>query len=413
MNEQKIITLASRLVTAGVTQNSEEVEKISSELAAELRQPNENIHTENVYGFERSYSGFLKFTLQEISKMPKEFSKTFRAEGCTIHYRKRYRGKDGKHFTYEARYRKNGYNISVSGKTLDEIRERFIIALRNSENGGTALKVPNTFNKFAQYFFVNFYQRKVKPSTYTGNIYKYNKHIKPVLEELPLSRVTPKQCQVLLDNLNAKGMGKTADEVFSILNGIFKAAIKHSLIQHNPLDLVTHSQHERKHGHALSKSEETLLLSATAGTKYQLLYAVALYTGMRPNEYRTARIEGDFIICVNSKQKNGKTAHKRIPICPMLRGYIKGDTVLAFPGEFYMRDKMKAVLPDHILYDLRTTFNSRCVECGVADIARKLFMGHSLGALDNAYTQVSDEYLKTEGNKISYDLPPILPPNSK
>ena len=62
--------------------------------------------------------------------------------------------------------------------------------------------------------------------------------------------------------------------------------------------------------------------------------------------------------------------------------------------------KGKEILPNHKLYDLRTTFYSRCIECGVADVAQKLFVGHSLGELGNAYTDVSDEYLLKEGKKI-------------
>ena len=39
------------------------------------------------------------------------------------------------------------------------------------------------------------------------------------------------------------------------------------------------------------------------------------------------------------------------------------------------------------------------------DNARKLMMGHSLGKLANAYTDVSDDYLIKEAAKISYPLP--------
>ena len=58
------------------------------------------------------------------------------------------------------------------------------------------------------------------------------------------------------------------------------------------------------------------------------------------------------------------------------------------------------VLPNHIFYDLRTTFYTRCEECGVAPPARDHFVGHSSGVLNNTYTDLSDEYLLKEGEKL-------------
>ena len=43
--------------------------------------------------------------------------------------------------------------------------------------------------------------------------------------------------------------------------------------------------------------------------------------------------------------------------------------------------EVKQILPNHKLYDLRTTFYTRCMECGVAEIAIKKFVGHTLGGL--------------------------------
>jgi hypothetical protein len=55
----------------------------------------------------------------------------------------------------------------------------------------------------------------------------------------------------------------------------------------------------------------------------------------------------------------------------MLKPYIEGVKEIAFYKPYTLREKIKEILPNHILYDLRTTFYSRCIECGVADVAQK------------------------------------------
>ncbi len=86
----------------------------------------------------------------------------------------------------------------------------------------------------------------------------------------------------------------------------------------------------------------------------------------------------------------------------MLAPYIKDTQEIKFLGLKKLREKFNSIIKNHILYDLRTTFYSRCIECGVSEIAQKLFVGHSLGELGNAYTDVSDEFLLREGAKLKY-----------
>ncbi len=401
MINQNLLSLASKLILASTTGDETELNAVSERLAHELKH-----FTKEKPGrspvLDNSVSGFLKFTNKEISKMPKSFRRTFRAEGQTVCYRKRKRGKIYAAFSYEARYRRRGYNISVSAPSLELLKLRFIEALCGYEQNLFSAKVPTTFHEFSMYYFENFRKRKVKPLTLENDLYRYNNHLKPVFGFTPLKFITPAQCQKLIDDIIDKGHGKTADEIFSLLNVIFKMAIAHGIIDRNPLAIVIKEKHQCKHGSALKLSEEHRLLKETTGTRYQLLFAVALYTGMRPNEYATARIEGNFIVAVNSKRKTKAIEYKRIPISPMLRPYLDGVTELQFPRIEYMRDKFNSILPGHRLYDLRTTFYTRCQECGIADVARMEFVGHSLGALGDAYTDLSDEFLLKEGEKLDY-----------
>lgn len=256
------------------------------------------------------------------------------------------------------------------------------------------------FGDFALYYFDTFRKRKVAPKTMSNDMSRYNAHIAPVFGQMPLSAITPELVQKLVDSLQSKP--KTAHEVFTLVNVVIKAAIKHNIIAHNPCDLVLLPEYEKQHGKALTKDKERKLLLMTDGTPYQTMFAVALYTGLRPNEYRTARIDGGFIVAKNSKQKDGKLHTKRIPITPMLAPYIPENKILPTAHKNSMTAHFKPILPAHKLYDMRTTFYSRCIECGISDIARKLFMGHTLGALGNAYTDTSDEWLISEGNKLNY-----------
>lgn len=344
-----------------------------------------------------AWGKYLEFTQKEISSMPQKYRKMFRTGKLRAYIRERRRGNS---INYEVRCRMDGICISAGGTTKEEARKRFIEKLNAVESGVTP--TPTKFGEFIKFYFENFRKRKVVEQTYLRDVARVKKHVLPVLGEIRISAITPSICQNLIDGLS----GKTAEEVFSLLSQTFKCAIAHRIVPFSPLDTLLRPSHERKHGHALKKQEERQLLE-TSG-KYTESFAIALYTGMRPNEYETVRREGDLLIAKNSKRKGKKIEYKRIPINPMLRPYISDSPKMATAQT--LRKNFKKLFPDKILYDLRTTFNTRCVECKVDNAARKLMMGHSLGKLANAYTDVSDEFLITEANKIAYDLPPILPP---
>lgn len=293
---------------------------------------------------------------------------------------------------------------SIYGRTKDEIEQKLTQKLkeekkRKKENG--KLAVPTNFDKFALYWFENFHKRKVVAGTYKKNLDTYMRNIQKVFTKDEVGNVSPIKIQNFLDDFSNKA--RTKESLHSILNQIFECAVKHGVAKLNPLGMVFYQKHKREHGKAISKDDERRLLAEYTATPFQIDFAIALYTGLRPNEYATATIDKNFIKTKNSKRKDGKVEYKRIPITPMLRPYLVGINTLKMHHPSTITEKFKKVLPNNQLYDLRTTFQTRCTECKIAEVAIGLFMGNAIGGeLKKAYTDVSDEWLLKEGEKLNY-----------
>lgn len=359
--------------------------------------------------------GIFKLTEKELMKMPAKIRQYFRAAGCTVHYRIRTDWRYNK--SYEARYAKKPFNkhpISVSAKTFAELRANFIEKLKNYQlPDDTPHAIPKTFDGFALYWFENFHKRKVIKETYKNNLALYNRHIKPKFENLLLTDIIPAEVQKFLEGL--PGNGKTADDIYSILNQIFNTAISHKIMELNPLDLFVHKQHERENGVELTPEEVLKLLSETEGTAYHVIFAVYIFCGLRPNEYSTAKVQGAFIVARNSKQKNGKVEYKKIPICNALAEIIAPYNGLELPKRHprNIQIEYKKHLPNHTLKDLRKTFSTYCVNLHVDFYAKEKFLGHSVGKLDKPYVGTIDDYLLAEGKKLNeWEIYPKITPKN-
>lgn len=357
----------------------------------------------NIEALENLEEGFVEFTEKEIEQMPKNFRKLILANRKRCRLRIHESGKSTT--TYELRYRRDGYDLSACGKTIELAKANMIEKMKTAKpkkEKKSDYDFPTKFGEFTEYYVEKFRKRKISEETYYNNQSRYKKHIFPVLGEMEISKITPTVCQTLLDNLTARGLNKTATEVYSLISVILKGAIAHGIIERNPLDIVVLDKYDQKHGSALSREEEESLLQKVKGTPKGILYALCLYAGLRPNELRKPiRFDGRLMIAVNSKRKGKKLEYKRIYVCDKLAAILKDVKDIPSLHDKYISTEFPKFCPGHRLYDLRVTFNTRCKELGVSDHAREHFMGHSLGALGNAYTDLSDEYLLKEGSKLN------------
>lgn len=293
---------------------------------------------------------------------------------------------------------------SIYGRTKEEIETKLTQKLKEAKKKTKEkdkFSAPTNFNAFAMYWFENFHKRKVCEKTYDHDIKLYNRHIDNRFGKFKVKAVNAAMLQDFLDN--APGTGKTAKDLHSILKQILDCAVKHGLISLNPLGMCILDKYNQEHGTLITKEEERKLEEVYKDTEWKLPLAVVRFTGLRPDEYTSATIDGKFIKAKNSKHgKNGEIIYKYIPITPMLRPYLQGVTELVMPKPRVLNNRFKKVLPNHKLYDMRTTFQTRCSECGISDNVIGVWMGNSIGKLKEAYTDFSEEYLLKEAEKFKY-----------
>lgn len=341
----------------------------------------------------------IDFTQKEINSMPKSIKKTLLLKGLVVHCRQR---KDKNSISYEMRYRKEGYNISVSGTTQEIVKARFLDKLKNLVN--TKSPYPTLFVDFALYYIENYKKKKVIEKQYKNALMRLKNDIAPTLKNVLLTQVSPLHCQTIIEKPIKQGHGRKAEDIKTLLNQVFNYAKKLDLLKVNPIDLIVINKHERKHGRALTKEEEKALFMRTKNSPLQIMFAVALYCGLRPVEYATAKIDGAFIVCQNAKRKNGKVEYKRIPITPMLEPYIKGVESLNFYHYNTLKNLAKDYLYGQTLYCLRTTFFNRCIECNINQDVRDAWLGHKTNNVRQAYTDISTELHLRESEKFNYKL---------
>ena len=318
---------------------------------------------------------------------------------------------------YEKRARINGIDVHGSAADPDECTTRFLDDLSQKvlaleESGARGKATPNAlFTDWAEIWFVEVFKPNVTQNTFENEFGRYEKHIAPFFQGKRLRQVTPLDCIQFFNLLKKKGIERTAEGCYGNMKRIFDFALKSGVIRSNPMDTVQPIKHERENGVPLSREEERTFLERIRGMKYEAVFVLALYTGLRPCEYETARIEGEFVVAQNRKQKNvKKIVFKKIPITPMLRPYLPLiESAMPEWQELTANSAQRArwqfqeMAPEHKMYDLRTTFATRSQECGVSETVVQTWMGHSPRTLlGKVYTKYSDDYLLSEGKKVDY-----------
>lgn len=235
-----------------------------------------------------------------------------------------------------------------------------------------------------------------------------NKHIKPNIDNKPLNEYTAHDIQKALNCINSERMRQIVRQIY---NQSFREAVRSGYIERNPVDNVAGVAHTYKNGRALTKDEQAELLRVTVNDRFSALWRFYLLTGSRPSEPLTVVWADIFDDTIRIKGTKTSHADRVIPLSDGLRKLLDSlpkNSELLFPYSYrsvlnhfnyYVRPTLSF---DMTIKDLRHTFGTRCIECGVSMKTVQKWLGHSnYGTTANIYSHITTDFERKEIQKLN------------
>ena len=218
------------------------------------------------------------------------------AAGCGS-IRKKVVKRNGKEYPYwEGRYTVGfdpgtGKQIqkSVTGKTQKEVAQK-IKELTAALDAGTYI-APSKMS-VGQWLdtWQNEYLTNVKPSTVTSYEATIRNHLKPGLGALRLDALTTHDIQEFYNSLlspteNHKALSpKTIKNIHGVLHHALEQALLNNYIRANPSNACVIPKAVKKKVKPMNEKQIASFLKAIKGHKYEHMFLVALFTGIREGE---------------------------------------------------------------------------------------------------------------------------------
>lgn len=351
---------------------------------------------------EKALSADIKFTKKEVDSMSKTFKKEFIANGCVAHIIKRQSGKNG--FYYEIRYRRNGYNITVSNKDLSIAKALFIDKTHRlgkpEKNRNSRTRFGNVINEWLRYK-----EGKIADRTWKNYLSHAEKNIPTEMKEKQIEKIGTGE----IDDLMRTFAPRMYEEMRVLFNSVFKFAKASGIITHNPVELIPFKRAKRQNRDKLSSEQIHNYLQNLQKSKFEVVRNVGYvlyFFGLRPCEIdEEAHFENGFLICRNRKRHNGEIAYKKIPIPQVAYGFIDFEKPICFQKSYdRCADILREALGEGLTpYNLRHTFASTCSKYVPREIV-EIWMGDSPERLvGKTYVHFDDDYMKEQMKKVIFE----------
>lgn len=328
-------------------------------------------------------------------------------QGKTIH-------KNTKCNTWYTRYRINGKQIYISGKTQKEVLQELKSQLNyTKKEKKKTLTLLDWYNQWLELFKVG----KVKQSTldvYSSLV----KHIPNNLLNKNIKDITSIDIQKLINTIVGD---RTKQKLFELLKDIFTKA-ENNNICNNVLKCLDKPKHTKENGIALT-TQDRLLFEKYCLEHEQYIFLITLYQGLRKGEVlgitkqdinfidktldinKTLNDKGKFDTTKNETSRRVMPLFK--PSLQILKQVDLSKQRVFCMSNAKMQGDFTKIIQDlglnkkYTIHSLRHTFITNCQDNNIPEHIIQRWVGHSIGSsvTKSVYTHVQEDT-----NKANIDI---------
>ena len=185
----------------------------------------------------------------------------------------------------DAKGKRQYFNKTIHGTKKDA--EKYLTAKQREKDLGVFVEPASmTVNAYLDKWLQTAARPRLRERTFSDYEGKLETYVRPALGEKRLCDVRSLDIQSLYGEMRERGLSaRTVRYTHAILSSAFKQAVKWHMLAPNSCEPVELPRMERNEMQAFSPDEATSFLKASEEDAHGIVFAFALATGMRPEEY--------------------------------------------------------------------------------------------------------------------------------
>ena len=321
---------------------------------------------------------------KEVATEQKEQQMKYRNK--TIH-------KNPKANSWYTRFRHNGRQYYVSGKTQLECMRNLKHALNNIDKLNH-----NKHRTFIEWYndWLNRFKKDIKPET----LRDYNKSLNKLddnFKNRSIDKITSFDIDTLLQR---EQKSRAKQKLYEFLRPIFKKAKDYKVISDNIFDVIEKPKHIKEEGIALTQAQQQEFLKLCDKNQYGNMFKFILYQGLRIGEMLALTYNDiDFTnktITINKQltpkgvvnyTKNIQST-RTIPLFDKAKMLIENKMSnkrifkISYPtaSRYLQNILIDSKLPKISIHDLRHTFITNCKNKNIPEYVIQAIVGHEIGS---------------------------------